>query len=150
MILWVIAPVFAGADSILDRVKLKHGIAFFHDLKYPPDFTHFDYVNPNAPKNGNFVQATQVNFNTLAPFQERGVTPPSGSGMLGDTLLIRSGDEVSGFYGRLADGIGVTSDGMALVFRLRDFAKWNDGKPITSEDVIYTYTARKAQLQGRL
>lgn len=150
MILWVIAPVFAGADSILDRVKLKHGIAFFHDLKYPPDFTHFDYVNPNAPKNGNFVQATQVNFNTLAPFQERGVTPPSGSGMLGDTLLIRSGDEVSGFYGRLADGIGVTSDGMALVFRLRDFAKWNDGKPITSEDVIYTYTARKEQLQGSL
>ena len=150
MILWVIAPVFAGADSILDRVKLKHGIAFFHDLKYPPDFTHFDYVNPNAPKNGNFVQATQVNFNTLAPFQERGVTPPSGSGMLGDTLLIRSGDEVSGFYGRLADGIGVTGDGMALVFRLRDFAKWNDGKPITSEDVIYTYTARKEQLQGSL
>ena len=150
MILWVIAPVFAGADSILDRVKLKHGIAFFHDLKYPPDFTHFDYVNPNAPKNGNFVQATQVNFNTLAPFQERGVTPPSGSGMLGDTLLIRSGDEVSGFYGRLADGIGVTSDGMAFVFRLRDFAKWNDGKPITSEDVIYTYTARKEQLQGSL
>jgi microcin C transport system substrate-binding protein len=150
LILWVIAPVFAGADSILDRVKLKHGIAFFHDLKYPPDFTHFDYVNPNAPKNGNFVQATQVNFNTLAPFQERGVTPPSGSGMLGDTLLIRSGDEVSGFYGRLADGIGVTGDGMALVFRLRDFAKWNDGKPITSEDVIYTYTARKEQLQGSL
>lgn len=150
LILWVITPVFAGADSILDRVKLKHGIAFFHDLKYPPDFTHFDYVNPNAPKNGNFVQATQVNFNTLAPFQERGVTPPSGSGMLGDTLLIRSGDEVSGFYGRLADGIGVTGDGMALVFRLRDFAKWNDGKPITSEDVIYTYTARKEQLQGSL
>jgi len=150
LILWVVAPVFAGADSILDRVNLKHGIAFFHDLKYPPDFTHFDYVNPNAPKNGKFVQATQVNFNTLAPFQEGGVTPPSGSGMLGDTLLIRSGDEVSGFYGRLADGIGVTDDGMALVFRLREYAKWNDGKPITSEDVIYTYTARKDQLQGRL
>lgn len=155
--LWVLALVsfFTSAqsvmaDNILDRVELKHGIAFFHDLKYAPDFTHFDYVDPDAPKGGTLVQATQLNFTTLAPFQEGGVNPPSAIGMLGDTLLVRSGDEVSGFYGRLADGIGVTDDKMALVFRLREGATWNDGVPITSEDVVYTYTARKELIQGSL
>ena len=150
LLLAMLVPVSADAESILDSVELKHGIAFFHDLKYPPGFTHFDYVNPDAPKGGKLVQATQLNFNTLAPFQEGAVQPPAVLGMIGDTLLIRAGDEVSAFYGRLADGIGITADQMTIMFRIHKDAKWNDGVPITSEDVVYTYTGRKELIQGNL
>ena len=126
--------------SILDSVELRHGIAFFHELKYTEDFSHFDYVNPLAPKGGKLVQPTQINFNTLAPMQEGGSNPPSGGiGFTTETLLIRAGDEFSAFYGRLADRVGVTDDRMALVFRINSRAIWNDGVPITAEDVIYTY-----------
>ena len=148
--LFVLVPVFVSADSILDGVELKHGIAFFHELKYPPDFPHFDYVNPDAPKGGNLVQSTQSNFNTLAPLQEGGTFPPSVYGTLGDTLVVRAGDEVSAFYGRLADGIGVTDDQMALIFRIHEDAKWNDGVPITSQDVVYTFEVRKELIQSNL
>ncbi|HAK51994.1 MAG TPA: hypothetical protein DCM54_08855 [Gammaproteobacteria bacterium] len=148
--LFVLAPVFVSADSILDGVELKDGIAFFHELKYPPDFPHFDYVNPDAPKGGKLVLATQSNFNTLAPLQEGGTFPPSVYGTLGDTLLVRAGDEVSAFYGRLADRIGVTDDQMALVFRIHEDARWNDGVPITSQDVFYTFDVRKELVQASL
>ncbi|RPG50108.1 MAG: ABC transporter substrate-binding protein [Gammaproteobacteria bacterium TMED1] len=130
----------ASGRNVLDSVELRHGIAFFHELKYPEDFSHFDYVNPDAPKGGKLVQPTQINFNTLAPLQEGGSNPPSGGiGFTTETLLIRAGDEFSAFYGRLADRIGVTDDRMALVFRINSKATWNDGVPITAEDVIYTY-----------
>ena len=150
LLAWVLAPTSAYSENILDNMELKHGVAFFHDLKYPLGFTHFDYVNPDAPKGGKLVLATQLNFNTLAPHQEGAVQPPSEIGMIGDTLLVRAGDEVSAFYGRLADGIGITADQMAIVFRIHQDAKWNDGVPITSEDVVYTYTALKELIQGSL
>ena len=150
LLAWVLAPTSVYSENILDNMELKHGVAFFHDLKYPLGFTHFDYVNPDAPKGGKLVLATQLNFNTLAPHQEGAVQPPSDIGMIGDTLLVRAGDEVSAFYGRLADGIGITADQMAIVFRIHQDAKWNDGLPITSEDVVYTYTALKELIQGSL
>ncbi len=150
LLAWVLAPTSAYSENILDNVELKHGVSFFHDLKYPLGFTHFDYVNPDAPKGGKLVQATQLNFNTLAPHQENAVQPPSQIGMIGDTLLVRAGDEVSAFYGRLADGIGITEDKMAIVFRIHKDAKWNDGVPITSEDVVYTFNALKELIQGSL
>ncbi len=150
LLAWVLASTSAYSENILDNVELKHGVSFFHDLKYPLGFTHFDYVNPDAPKGGKLVQATQLNFNTLAPHQENAVQPPSQIGMIGDTLLVRAGDEVSAFYGRLADGIGITDDQMAIVFRIHKDAKWNDGVPITPEDVVYTFNALKELIQGSL
>ncbi|MCY4533699.1 MAG: extracellular solute-binding protein [Gammaproteobacteria bacterium] len=150
LLAWVLASTSAYSENILDNVELKHGVSFFHDLKYPLGFTHFDYVNPDAPKGGKLVQATQLNFNTLAPHQENAVQPPSQIGMIGDTLLVRAGDEVSAFYGRLADGIGITEDKMAIVFRIHKDAKWNDGVPITPEDVVYTFNALKELIQGSL
>ncbi len=137
---YLLCSVEVIGGSILDSVELRHGIAFFHELKYTEDFSHFDYVNPHAPKGGKLVQPTQINFNTLAPLQEGGSNPPSGGiGFTTETLLIRAGDEFSAFYGRLADRVGVTDDRMALVFRINSRATWNDGVPITAEDVIYTY-----------
>jgi len=93
----------------LEDLDFKHGIAFFHDLKYPADYTHLDYLNPDAPKGGELVLPTQSAFNTLAPMATRGIGAPQGFWFTLDTLLIRAGDEVSAFYGRLADGVLVRS-----------------------------------------
>ena len=135
---------------MLDGLDFKHGIAFFHDLKYPADYTHLDYLNPDAPKGGELVLPTQSAFNNLAPMATRGVGAPQGFWFTSDTLLIRAGDEVSAFYGRLADGVAVTDDRMAMVFRIHADARWRDGVPITARDVAYTLDMRRNQPEGRL
>ena len=148
-----VAVVLLGAGAradILDGLAFKHGIAFFHELKYPPDFTHLDYLNPAAPKGGTLVQATQASFNTLAPLASRGVGPPSGFWFNADTLLIRAGDEVSGFYGRLADGVAITDDQLAMVFRIHPEARWRDGVPITAKDVAFTFDLALGQVERAL
>ena len=138
-----------SADS-LAGLDFRHGIAFFHDLKYPADYTHLDYLNPDAPKGGELVLATQSAFNTLAPMSVRGVGAPQGFWFTYDTLLIRAGDEVSAFYGRLADGVAVTDDGLGMVFRIHPDARWRDGVPITARDVVYTLDMRRNQPEGRM
>ena len=135
----------AGID--IDELSFRHGIAFFHELKYPSDFTHLDYLNPDAPKGGTLVLSTGTAFNNLAPLVEGAVGVPTGFGFSSDTLLIRAGDEISAFYGRLADGIAITDDRLAIVFRIHPDARWRDGVPITSDDVVFTLEARRQQIQ---
>ena len=132
--------------SILDELEFKHGIAFFQDLKYPADFTHFDYLNPDAPKGGKLILAYPFSFNTLAPMPQGETGAPSGYLFRGDTLIVRSGDEITAFYGRLADGIAVTDDDRTIIFRIHPEARWDDGVPITAGDVVFTFETQKAQL----
>ena len=146
----IVLQPFAASAGNLDGLEFKHGIAFFHDLKYPADFTHLDYLNPDAPKGGELALSTQSAFNTLAPMAERGIQAPQGFWFNSDTLVVRAGDEVSAFYGRLADGIAIPRDRMAMVFRIHPDARWRDGVPITSRDVAFTLNARRSQTQGRM
>ena len=74
--------------------RYEHGISFFHDLKYPADFTHFDYVNPDAPKGGVLVQSTQTDFNTLTRIADNLVAAP-GLNLLYDSLVSRRAEEMS-------------------------------------------------------
>lgn len=141
----VAGTAVAGID--IDDLSFRHGIAFFHELKYPSDFTHLDYVNPDAPKGGTLVLSTPTAFNNLAPLAERAIGVPAEFGFDADTLLIRAGDEISAFYGRLADGIAVTGDRLAIVFRIHPDARWHDGVPITSDDVVFTLDARRQQIE---
>ena len=90
VLLTSIFACIAHAD-LLDDLEFKHGIAFFQDLKYPADFTHFDYLNPNAPKGGQLVLAHPFSFNTLAPMPQGETGAPSGYHFRGDTLIVRSG-----------------------------------------------------------
>ena len=143
--------IAAGANGTnLDDLHFNHGIAFFHDLKYPADFTHFDYLNPNAPKGGVLIESTQQAFNTLAPMRDGGIQPPSGFWFSSETLLVRAGDEVSAFYGRLADGVAITDDRLAMVFRIHPDARWSDGVPITSRDVEFTIEVNQERIASRL
>lgn len=111
------------ANEFLDSLEFRHGIAFYQELKYPADFQHFDYVNPDAPKGGRWVESTQINFNSLAPSGDFGTQAPRAFWYTHDRLIERAGDEASAFYGRLADGIAVTPDRRTLVFRIHSKAR---------------------------
>ena len=75
----------------------EHGISFFHELKYPAGFTHFDYLNPDAPKGGVLVQSTQRDFNTLSLITDFVAAP--GVNWLYDSLVSYRSEEMSSFYG---------------------------------------------------
>jgi len=122
-----------------------HGLSIFGDLKYGPDFTHFDYLVPDAPKGGImrfsppnwfFNQNTQT-FNTLNGFVLRGDAPPR-IGLLFDSLMARANDEPDAVYGLLAESVAVSDDGNEYTFALREAARFHDGTPVTAEDVAFS------------
>jgi microcin C transport system substrate-binding protein len=122
----------------------RHGAAKFGELKYPNGFKHFDYVNPKAPKGG---AASQIALGTFDNFNmvTAGVkgTLVLGIDLLYDTLLAPSLDEVSSVYGLLAESMSYPHDFSSVTFRLRPEAKWQDGKPVTPDDVIFSFDAFK-------
>jgi microcin C transport system substrate-binding protein len=128
-----------------------HGFATHGDLKYPADFQHFDYVEPDAPKGGSVLLAQIGTFDSFNPFIIKG-TPAAGAGflfqsLLYDTLMVHSQDEPSSQYGLLAESIETPDDRSWVEFTLRAEARWHDGKPITPEDVIWTFETLVAKGQ---
>lgn len=115
-----------------------HGIAMHGDLKYPATFEHFSYVNPEAPKGGRFRTSALGTFDSFNPFLVRG-NPAAGLGNIWDTLMAASADEPFSQYGLLAESIEVAPDHSAATFVLRENARWHDGKPVTPEDVIWSF-----------
>jgi microcin C transport system substrate-binding protein len=117
----------------------QHALSLFGELKYPPAFKHFDYVNPRAPKGGSvrmIALGTFDNFNEAVAGLKGSIAV--GTGMLSDTLMIESLDEVSTAYGLIAEAVTHPPDFASATFRLRAGARHHDGKPITVEDVIYS------------
>jgi microcin C transport system substrate-binding protein len=116
----------------------KHGLSLMGEPKYPAGFKHFDYVNPDAPK-GGFVRfgqdGTFDSFNFILP---RG-TAAAGITNLYDTLMTSSLDEVATEYGLLAEAVRHPPDFSTVTYRLRKEARWHDGKPVTPEDVVWTF-----------
>ena len=122
----------------------RHGLSLFGDLKYPPGFTHFDYVNPQAPKGGAvrlMALGTFDNFNQVIA-GARGLFA-AAAGTICDTLMVPSLDEVSAHYGLIAEAVSHPPNFASTSFRLRAAARHHDGKPITVEDVIYSFEAYK-------
>jgi microcin C transport system substrate-binding protein len=134
--------IFIGASAVnafsQQKATIKHGFALHGDVKYGPDFKHFDYVNPNAPKRGTVRLATVGTYDSLNPFILKGVTP-SGIGLLFDTLTVQSDDEPFTEYGLLAEKIEIPEDRSWVAFILRSEARWHDGTPVTPEDVVFTF-----------
>lgn len=123
-------------------VILSHGISMFGDLKYPASFTHFDYVNPNAPKGGEMVQAVIGNFDSLNPYILKG-NAAAGIGMTFDTLMVGSKDEDFSTYGLLAETVELPDDRSWVIFNLRPEARWHDGTAMTAEDVVFSFNILK-------
>jgi microcin C transport system substrate-binding protein len=123
----------------------RHGLSLFGDLHYPADFKHFDYVNPAAPKTGTVRLGaggqTFDNFNIAVAGVKGNIA--AGVQHLYDTLTTGSLDEVSSEYGLLAEAVSYPDDFSSVTYRLRSNARWHDGKPITPDDVIYSFDVSK-------
>lgn len=115
-----------------------YGVAMHGDLKYGPGFTHFDYVNPDAPKGGEMRLSAPGTFDSLNAFIIKGVPAP-GLAMLYQSLMTRTDDEAFSQYGQIADTIEMPEDRSWVAFNLRKEARWNDGQPLTAEDVVWTF-----------
>src|ERR1044072_9280055 len=136
-------PAIAQPAST-DGKQWRHGLSLFGDLKYPAGFKHFDYVNPEAPKAGLVrfgVPGTFDNFNVVI----RGVKGNIAAGIdaIYQRLITPALDEVSGEYGLLAEALSHPADFSSVIYRLRANARWHDGKPITTDDVIFSFEAYK-------
>ena len=127
-----------AATPLLAEPRTTHGLSLFGAIKYPADFTHFDYVNPDAPKGGIIRQADIGSFDSLNPFILKG-EPAAGLGLIYDTLMVSSADEPSSEYGLLAETVTVPDDYGWVRFKLRPQARWHDGTPVTPEDVIFSF-----------
>ena len=126
-----------------------HAYAQFGDIKYPEGFTHFGYVNPDAPKGGEIrmVPPTRpTNFDKFNPFTLRG-TAPYGVGILMiESLLVGNSEEPTTAYGLLADDVAVTPDGLSATFRLHSKARFHNGAPVLAADVLHSYTQLTSKL----
>lgn len=116
----------------------QHAVAMHGEPKYGPGFTHFEYVNPDAPKGGSLRMSAIGTFDTLNGFILRG-TPADGLGLIYDTLTAHSMDEPFSEYGLLAEAIDIAPDRSRVRYRLRAEARFQDGAPVRPEDVIFTY-----------
>jgi microcin C transport system substrate-binding protein len=122
----------------------RHGLSLFGELKYPAGFKHFDYVNPKAPKGGTvrlIALGTFDNFNEVVAGLKGSIA--MGTGIISDTLMAPSFDEVSTDYGLIAEAVSHPPDFSSASFRLRSAARHQDGKPITVDDVIFSMQAFK-------
>lgn len=126
----------------------RHGMSIFGELKYGPDFTHFEYVNPTAPKGGTFSQigpqvaynASFFTFDTLNGYILKG-NAPQGLELVFDTLMVRAFDEPDAVYGLVAES--VENDGDLFTFHLREDARFHDGTPLTAEDAAFSFLLLK-------
>ena len=126
------APAIAA-----EGVVGTHALSMFDDVKYGPDFEHFDYADPNAPTGGGIRLAALGTFDSLNPFILKG-NVAAGSGLIYDTLLTGSLDEPFTEYGLLVESIDMPADRSWVAFTLREEARWHDGRPVTVDDVIWT------------
>ncbi|MDX1723320.1 MAG: extracellular solute-binding protein [Pseudomonas sp.] len=141
----IVSPVWAAVSE-------SHGYAQFGALKYPANFTHFDWVNPDAPKGGTMRFMGMGTFDTLNAYTFKGTSPISTANFLqygvtglneplmaGTGYYDPSGDEPTSSYGLIAKSVEYSEDRSWVVFNLRPQARFHDGKPITAYDVAFSY-----------
>lgn len=138
--MWVPAQAQTAAD------KKHHALSLVGEPKFGPDFKHFDWVNPDAPKGGVVRLWTLGGFDSLNPFSIKG-RAAAGLGILSSpihsALMASSPDEPSAEYCLVCEWVSFPADFSSATFRLRDGARFHDGQPITPEDVIFSMEAQK-------
>ncbi|MGH6866604.1 MAG: extracellular solute-binding protein [Methyloceanibacter sp.] len=138
-----LAGLIAGPAGAEDTPTRHHALSLIGEPKYPAGFTHFDFVNPDALKGGIVRIADVGSFDSLNPVLYRG-EPASGLGLVYESLMSDSLDESSTSYGQIAEWASYPPDYSSVTFKLRDGARWHDGKPITTADVIYSLEVNKS------
>jgi microcin C transport system substrate-binding protein len=135
-VVWLTLPLSAAP---------RHGLSAFGDLKYPAEFPHFDYVNPDAPKGGRITTLGYLppnTFDSLNGFILKG-DRPFGIDWLFDSLMVRAFDEPDAVYGLVADSADLADDRMSVTFTLRREARFSDGSALTAQDVAESFRLLK-------
>jgi microcin C transport system substrate-binding protein len=138
------AQTSAPAAASPGAVAKVHGIALVGTAAMPDGYSHFPWVNPDAPKGGEVVLGAVGTFDDFNPFIIRG-TPPAGVAAVYDTLLVPNPDEPAASYGRLAETIELPADKSWVAFDLRPGAKFWDGTAVTAQDVAWTFDTLRSQ-----
>ena len=128
--------------ALAPTVWAAHGYALWGELKYPAGFTHFDYVNPQAPKGGELRLVSNLRtstFDKYNPFTLRGSAPAYLSDLMFDSLLTGALDETGAAYGLLAEDVQVSPDRLSATFKLRDTARFHNGAPVLAADVKHSF-----------
>ena len=141
-LLLLLAGLLAGSAFAQDAPVQHHALSLIGEPKYPADFTHFNYVNPDAPKGGVVRLADIGGFDSLNPILYKGEAA-AGLGLVYETLMSDSIDEPSTSYGLIAETASYPADYSSVTFRLRRDARWHDGTPISPDDVIYSLGINK-------
>jgi len=121
-------------------------IAMHGEPALPPDFDHLPYVNPRAPKGGKLDLAYLGAFDSLNPYNVKALSTAQGLiGNVYQSLMARSADEPFTLYGLIAKSIETDAARDRVVFHLDPAARFSDGTPITSADVVFTFNLLKAK-----
>ncbi|TIO04954.1 extracellular solute-binding protein [Mesorhizobium sp.] len=147
VLVWLITAI--SFVTLLPQSALsepKHAIAMQGEPALPADYTHFSYVNPDAPKGGSITYCVVGSFDNLNPFilkslrtTARGMIDKIYGNLVFEPLMQRNDDEAFSLYGLLADTADMDPERKSIEFHLDPRAKWSDGQPVTAEDVLFTY-----------
>lgn len=139
LVLPLILAAFAIVPAQAQEGTKHHALTLADAPKYGPDFKHLDYVNPNAPKGGTITLGATGTFDSFNSFIVKGT--PAGLTGLYETLTTSTDDDSMTEYGLIAESMEVAEDKSWIIYNLRPEARWHDGKPITADDVVFTFNA---------
>ena len=125
------------------QAEPAHGIALYGTPKEPPGFTHFPYVNADAPKGGRLTMSAYGSFDSTNPLIVRGVAANGIRDFVIESLMARGLDEPFTLYGLIAETVEVPEDRSSITFHLNPKARFSDGKPITADDVLFSFNLLK-------
>ncbi|MFQ1699326.1 extracellular solute-binding protein [Loktanella agnita] len=144
---WLLGAVI-GVGAVIAAGQLQaeshgtiiqsHGFNEYGELKYPSDFQHLDYINPDAPVGGEISISTTGTFDSMNPYATLSGTPGALSSSIWETILTATSDEVGSSYCLLCTSLEYPEDKSWVIFHMRDDVVFSDGTPMTAEDVIYT------------
>lgn len=137
--------IAAAAITATASAEPRHGLSAFGELKYPADFKHFDYINPDAPKSGRLAMIGTAGRTTFDSFNNFLIKGDRAQGLeyLYDSLMARALDEPDAVYGLVASSADLAPDKKSVVFKLRHEAKFADGTPVIADDVVFSFEALK-------
>jgi microcin C transport system substrate-binding protein len=138
--LLVLCPVLAAASEPQEK---HHALSLIGEPAYGPDFTHFKWVRPDAPKGGRVRRMGFGTFDSLNPYSIKGNPVGAVTTLIYDRLMASSPDEASASYGLIAEWVAYPDDFSSATFQLRASARFHDGRPVTPDDVIFSLDAQK-------
>lgn len=128
-----------GPATAQENIIKSHGISTYGDLHYDADFKHLDYVNPDAPKGGEYTTWNIGTFDSMHPYIVKGRASHLAVQFLYEPLMTTVADDPDAMYGLIAETIEYPENRQWALFNLRPEAKFSDGTAVTADDVVYTY-----------